>query len=93
MYWPVMDEIVSACPPGATAETEGEVVADSEDSEDKDGRGVRSGGTESGIAIDFQYVSTAPPISSVTPLNGRITLISKSTYIWVRFDMHGASAF
>ena len=32
-----------------------------------------------GIASDFQYVSTAPPISSFTPLNGVITLTSNDT--------------
>lgn len=80
-----MDEIVSACPPPATADADGEVAVELSESDESGGRGVRSGGAESGIAIDFQYVSTAPPISSVTPLNGRMTLISKSTWVGIEF--------
>ena len=37
-------------------------------------------GVDAGEAIDFQYVSTAPPISRVTPLKGLTTLISNVTY-------------
>ena len=35
---------------------------------------------ETGLAIDFQYVSTAPPISSVTPLNGVMMFTQNKTY-------------
>ena len=34
---------------------------------------------EKGVARDFQYVSTAPPISSVTPRNGVIIVTSNET--------------
>lgn len=36
--------------------------------------------TTFGVESDFQYVSTAPPISSVTPSNGVIILIPNDTY-------------
>lgn len=34
-----------------------------------------------GVANDFQYVSTAPPISRVTPSKGAIVLTSKETFM------------
>lgn len=36
--------------------------------------------TTFGVESDFQYVSTAPPISSVTPSNGVMILIPNDTY-------------
>ena len=50
----------------------GDVCVDPMARDDGAKRGVISlaAGVDTGLAMDFQYVSTAPPISSVTPLNG-----------------------
>jgi hypothetical protein len=73
--------MVREFPADATTDwIDGEVPAESVDREDL---GNRKAGCEGapGIvtAIDFQYVSTAPPTSSVTPLKGVTMFISKVT--------------
>ncbi len=77
-----MDEIVMGCAWGDTII--GDPVGDSWAEPNwrvRDNRGVAifAAGAVWGTAKDFQYVSTAPPISSVTPSKGVIMLISKET--------------
>ena len=73
--------MVREFPADATTDCiEGEVPVESVGREDLDNRKT---GCETilGIAtaMDFQYVSTAPPTSSVTPLKGVMMLTSKVT--------------
>ena len=78
-----MDEIVMGCACGDTVigDPVGESCAEP-NCRARDNRGVAvfaAAGAVWGTARDFQYVSTAPPISSVTPSKGVIMLISKET--------------
>ena len=77
------DECVSECPEAtASVGFAGDVCAEPSVLPCCGGRGDKSlallpPGT--GIASDFQYVSTAPPISNLTPLKGDMILTSKET--------------
>jgi hypothetical protein len=80
-----MDEIVigCACDDTGIGDPVGEPSWAEPNCRARDNRGVAvfaaGGGVVLGTARDFQYVSTAPPISSVTPSNGVMMLISKVT--------------
>ena len=79
-YSPISEVNTIVCPIDPLIEyVEGEVLADAND---RNGCPIREADfcdVGKGVAKDFQYVSTAPPISSVTPRNGVTILTSKET--------------
>jgi hypothetical protein len=84
MYIPWSDEIVKRCPPVLLMEwTDGEPCAEPMRLERWGHRGKPGCEIDAiGIAIDFQYVSTSPPTSRVTPWKGVIIFTSKSTSVF-----------
>ena len=79
---PETDECVREWLPTVAIEcVAGDVVAEPIERAGGAKRGVISfaAGVFAGLAIDFQYVSTAPPISNVTPLKGVTTFTVNET--------------
>ena len=75
---------MSECPDATVVERfDGDVCADvidRVDGWDLDGTSLDDG-VGTGVANDFQYVSTAPPISNVTPRKGVMMFTSNATWM------------